>query len=125
MAGEAGNRRRTYVVLAVLCTVLVAGLVFFGGASSPRDLNASLMQEVRVALEAYGTREGELPETLEALVASGDLGALPEDRWGSELQWERTNRTSGLLSSFGPDREAGGMMFKRDQRLEIVLKRSD
>lgn len=113
---EAWLRQTRDVLLGIAVVAFIAGCpgaVFFGvlgGACSwtKRDHAKHVdLPAIAQGLASFRARRGELPRTLEHLVAADVFEKLPMDPWGRPYQYEPVGATA-RIASLGRDGAFGG-----------------
>lgn len=91
---------------ALLLVLPFFGCLCFGpppGKGEKAELGYERCAPVIAALASYDEREAGYPETLEELIATGDLGSLPEGPQGGPLGYARQGNSYQLSFSYeGP-----------------------
>ena len=115
------------IVMAILA--LLAGVVGpslwnkLGGAK--RDVTATQIKNIEVALDSYRLDMGKYPEVLDELVKDSTgksrwtgpyIKSIPVDPWGEKYQYQipGKNNKDYDLSSYGADGQEGGDDENRD-----------
>jgi len=104
------------IVIIGLLTTLVAKDVMGFLSGGKRTAAVADITQIGEALTAFAIRNGEYPETLEALVTRDDngyrildRGAVPKDPWGNEYIYEKPYGGQEVnVISYGADKQPGG-----------------
>ena len=115
------EKKKAIVVISVLVALMGAGVWFYQGTEPPATVTAARLEALADGVRAYHEAEGRVPVSWEELVLSEHFSGEKDYAWGDEFRYRVVSDTEVELMNLGADKKEGGMMFKKDRVVNVVV----